>query len=279
MYVLDIAELSAGQAGQRRAPLRHLAGAGPDLRAAGPAVAASASTASSGSPASRSAPTRARASPSGQLPAGPRRPHRLAGRPAAPRVRAGFPEPTAQGRTVVAVGGLAKGDDDGLRRSGAGDPRPRWNGRDRHGMTDTRRWLSTPTSALYSAMGVFTIAMVAYAVYLAGLVPPPIVTGPASARRSSWRRRGPRRRCPPGPAPTRYAGRWPPEPALVHRAGPAAGPQGCGHRRHADLARLGLLLAAAAMLRALSVHRSPLGNMFEFALMGCDVQSLRLLLR
>ena len=36
------------------------------------------------------------------------------------------------------------------------------------------------------------------------------------------------------------------------------------------LTRLGgLLLIAAAAMRGLSVHRPPLGNMFEFALVGC----------
>jgi cytochrome c-type biogenesis protein CcsB len=78
---------------------------------------------------------------------------------------------------------------------------------------------------LYSAMAVFTLAMVAYAAYLAGLVPQPAGDTPAKARK-------------------------------------AAGVAGA-------LTWLGaLLLVLSAVLRGAAVQRWPLGNMFEFALVG-----------
>ena len=76
---------------------------------------------------------------------------------------------------------------------------------------------------VYSAMAVFTIAMIAFAVDLAGTAPT------ASSAR-----------------PRKAAG----VAMMLTRLG-------------------GLLLIAAAAMRGLSVHRPPLGNMFEFALVGC----------
>jgi len=114
--------------------------------------------------------------------------------------------------------------------------------------------------AVYSAMVVFTITMIAFAVDLAGAVP----RGLAEV------------------SPTRKAA------ALVGAgsssvASAAAAPdddrddsdEGDRPRRRKAagiammLTRLGgLLLIAAAAMRGLSVHRPPLGNMFEFALVG-----------
>jgi len=107
--------------------------------------------------------------------------------------------------------------------------------------------------AVYSAMVVFTIAMVAFAMDLAGAAP----------RASS------------------AALDIQAEPAMVG-AGSGAGGAPVVPAGHADLPRRrkaagiammltrlgGLLLIAAAAMRGLSVHRPPLGNMFEFALMG-----------
>jgi len=107
---------------------------------------------------------------------------------------------------------------------------------------------------VYSAMVVFTIAMVAFAIDLAGAAPR--VSAPVEARK---------------------------EPV---RVGAESSVGATGHPAHGDdtdrprsrraagvammLTRLGgLLLIAAAAMRGLSVHRPPLGNMFEFALVGC----------
>jgi len=83
---------------------------------------------------------------------------------------------------------------------------------------------------VYSAMSVFTIAMIAFAVDLAGTAPKVAGTAP---KVSSAR-------------PRKAAG----VAMMLTRLG-------------------GLLLIAAAAMRGLSVHRPPLGNMFEFALVGC----------
>lgn len=90
---------------------------------------------------------------------------------------------------------------------------------------------------VYSAMAVFTIAMIAFAVDLAGAAPKvPIAAGAAAV---------------PG------------DVLDLPRTRKAAGVA-------MMLARLGgLLLIAAAAMRGLSVQRPPLGNMFEFALVGC----------
>ena len=114
--------------------------------------------------------------------------------------------------------------------------------------------------SLYSAMAVFTLAMLGYATYLAGLVP-------HRDRRAAQSR----------------------EEALV-AAGVASGPAASGPgadavpdevsddvparaRKAAGIAGTltwlgGFLLVVSAVLRGLSVHRWPLGNMFEFAVVG-----------
>jgi cytochrome c-type biogenesis protein CcsB len=109
--------------------------------------------------------------------------------------------------------------------------------------------------SVYSAMAVFTIAMVAFAIDLAGAAPRP------SMATSEIRR----------------------EPAIVGSGssdgtaildGPGGDPDVPRSRKAAGIAMMltrlgGLLLVAAAAMRGLSVHRPPLGNMFEFALVGC----------
>jgi len=110
---------------------------------------------------------------------------------------------------------------------------------------------------VYSAMVVFTLAMIAFAFDLAGAAP----RVPASA---------PEPRMEPA-----LAGAAPPDTAddaLVPDGEPdLPRPRS---RKAAGIAMMltrlggGLLIAAAAM-RGLSAHRPPLGNMFEFALVGC----------
>jgi cytochrome c-type biogenesis protein CcsB len=107
---------------------------------------------------------------------------------------------------------------------------------------------------VYSAMAVFTIAMIAFAIDLAGAAPK--ATEVVATRK---------------------------EPALVGAESsvdvpdhpvPSADPDRPRSRKAAGVAMMltrlgGLLLIAAAAMRGLSVHRPPLGNMFEFALVGC----------
>jgi cytochrome c-type biogenesis protein CcsB len=109
--------------------------------------------------------------------------------------------------------------------------------------------------SLYSAMAVFTIAMVCYALYLAGLVPArdrgavreEALVGAGSARATDE----------PGMPVTR-----PGDEDVPLRARKAAGIAG-------TMTWLGgFLLIGAVAMRGLAVHRWPLGNMFEFAVMG-----------
>jgi len=108
---------------------------------------------------------------------------------------------------------------------------------------------------VYSAMAVFTIAMIAFAIDLAGAAPKVSASVPETQQ----------------------------EPALVGAVSfvnapapqvPGDGPDLPRTRKAAGIAMMltrlgGLLLIAAAAMRGLSVHRPPLGNMFEFALVGC----------
>jgi len=107
--------------------------------------------------------------------------------------------------------------------------------------------------AVYSAMAVFTIAMIAFAFDLAGAAPAALGTASGAEK----------------------------EPALVGTGRSATRPaplvpgedQVPRSRKAAGIAMMltglgGLLLIAAAAMRGLSVHRAPLGNMFEFALVG-----------
>jgi cytochrome c-type biogenesis protein CcsB len=108
--------------------------------------------------------------------------------------------------------------------------------------------------SLYSAMAVFTIAMVCYALYLAGLVP---ARDRAAAREEVL--------VAPGAAPAEAEQGMPPaRPTddVPLRARKAAGIAGTTTWLG------GLLLVAAVAMRGLAVHRWPLGNMFEFAVMG-----------
>ena len=124
--------------------------------------------------------------------------------------------------------------------------------------------------SLYSAMAVFTLAMLGYATYLAGLVP----------------HRG-RERAAAGAREAALVGAGMPGGAIAgsgtttEAASPAAGAEPdevpddvpARARKAAGVAGTltwlgGFLLVASAVLRGLSVHRWPLGNMFEFAVVG-----------
>jgi cytochrome c-type biogenesis protein CcsB len=107
--------------------------------------------------------------------------------------------------------------------------------------------------AVYSAMAVFTIAMIAFAFDLAGAAPVRLTSASGAQKESALVGAGP---SVTGPAP------------LVTGEDPAP-----RRRKAAGIAMMltgmgGLLLIAAAAMRGLSVHRAPLGNMFEFALVG-----------
>jgi cytochrome c-type biogenesis protein CcsB len=108
---------------------------------------------------------------------------------------------------------------------------------------------------VYSAMAVFTIAMIAFATDLAGAV------SRASASAAETHKE-------PVLAGTGSSA-TPPTPLV-----PGDDPELPRVRRAAGIAMMltrlgGLLLISAAAMRGLSVHRPPLGNMFEFALVGC----------
>jgi cytochrome c-type biogenesis protein CcsB len=119
--------------------------------------------------------------------------------------------------------------------------------------------------ALYSAMAVFTIAMIAFAIDLAGARP----EGAASVAARTSELVG---------AGGSVAARAEPASPPLDRPGPVSsrttGPPALPRRRKAagiamSLSWLGLmLLVLGDVLRGWSVHRAPLGNMFEFACVG-----------
>ena len=107
--------------------------------------------------------------------------------------------------------------------------------------------------AVYSAMAVFTVAMIAFASDLAGAAPASLASASGAQKAAALVGAG---RSATGSAP------------LVPGEDPAP-----RRRKAAGIAMMltglgGLLLIAAAAMRGLSVHRAPLGNMFEFALVG-----------
>ncbi len=142
-------------------------------------------------------------------------------------------------------------------------------------MTDTTL-AQLSNTAIYSAMVVLTLAMLAYALHLARLVParegrasvraaapereeaPELVTAGGSG--SDVAAAGPRQDSTAAPQPTTAAGGpGGEEPRAARRAA------GIGY----SLTVLGTLLTVAGVvLRALEVHRWPLGNMYEFSVVG-----------
>jgi cytochrome c-type biogenesis protein CcsB len=117
--------------------------------------------------------------------------------------------------------------------------------------------------SLYSAMAVFTLAMIGHALYLAGLLPHRDAASrdAASAREDALVGGGSAGGAPPSagrPAASRQAATEVPGKA----------------RKAAGIAQTltwlgGFLLVLSVALRGASVQRWPLGNMFEFSVMGC----------
>jgi cytochrome c-type biogenesis protein CcsB len=131
-------------------------------------------------------------------------------------------------------------------------------------MTDTTL-AQLSNTAIYSAMAVLTLAMLAYALHLARLVPSRDQAGDEEAARSpelvAAGGAGPEPTA--APAATERgadaAGGGPDEPAAARKAA------GIGYA----LTVLGtVLVVAGVVLRAAEVHRWPLGNMYEFAIVG-----------
>ena len=125
-------------------------------------------------------------------------------------------------------------------------------------MTDTTL-AQLSNTAVYSAMAVLTLAMLAYGLYLARVVP-----GRAEApeRELVTAGGGSDGATPAADAPGRSAG-----PAADDDAEPLTA------RKAAGIAWMLTLLGTAlvvvgVVLRTLEVHRWPLGNMYEFALVG-----------
>jgi cytochrome c-type biogenesis protein CcsB len=123
--------------------------------------------------------------------------------------------------------------------------------------------------AVYSAMAVLTLAMIAFAMDLAGAAPRVLAPAPLTEKEPALARAV-------APADANAAGGIPAHaPATDSVAGDLGDDPGPPRTRKAAgiammLTRLGgLLLIAAAAMRGLSAHRPPLGNMFEFALVGC----------
>ena len=116
--------------------------------------------------------------------------------------------------------------------------------------------------AIYSAMAVLTLAMLADAVYLARLVPAREAARETSRERELVAAGG------AVDAQARDAASDHPTDALTGRdAEPAAARKAAGIGWALTL--LGtLLVVAGVVLRALEVHRWPLGNMYEFAIFG-----------
>jgi cytochrome c-type biogenesis protein CcsB len=108
--------------------------------------------------------------------------------------------------------------------------------------------------AVYSAMAVFTFAMIAFAVDLAGAAPKVLAVVFETQKEAALVGAGPLADDLVSPVPG--------DVADLPRTRKAAGVA-------MMLTRLGgLVLIAAVAMRGLSVHRPPLGNMFEFALVG-----------
>ncbi|HEY8092256.1 MAG TPA: c-type cytochrome biogenesis protein CcsB [Acidimicrobiales bacterium] len=135
-------------------------------------------------------------------------------------------------------------------------------------------------TSLYSAMAVFTLAMLGYALYLAALVPHRDRV--AAARQSAHERdellvgAGMPAGAAAGGTATTAAGGDQAAPEPVTPGGEEVSVRG---RKAAGIAGtltwLGaLLLVLSATLRGLSVHRWPLGNMFEFAVFGAMFTAL-----
>ncbi len=108
--------------------------------------------------------------------------------------------------------------------------------------------------AVYSAMAVFTIAMIAFALDLAGAVPRVSLAAPETQKKRAL------------VGADSFVD-------VLASANPNDDRDRPRTRKAAGIAMMltrlgGLLLISAVAMRGLSVHRPPLGNMFEFALVG-----------
>ena len=126
--------------------------------------------------------------------------------------------------------------------------------------------------SLYSAMAVFTIAMLCYAMYLAGLLPARDGrAGEQSAERAGDAAR--ERELVAARAVSDGSGAGGTNPTVGLPAAPLAGTDvPVQARKAAGIASAltwlgGFLLVGSVAMRGLAVHRWPLGNMFEFAVM------------
>jgi cytochrome c-type biogenesis protein CcsB len=111
--------------------------------------------------------------------------------------------------------------------------------------------------AVYSAMVVFTLAMIAFALDLAGAAPRVPASTPEPRKEPAL--------AGAGASDVADDALVPDEESVLPRP---------RSRKAAGIAMMltrlgGVLLIAAAAMRGLSVDRPPLGNMFEFALVGC----------
>jgi cytochrome c-type biogenesis protein CcsB len=135
--------------------------------------------------------------------------------------------------------------------------------------------------ALYSAMGVLTLTMLAYAGYLAGLMPARSEAkdarkaaeradaGAAEARDEVLVAAGAATAggAPAGPPSHPVSGRGPVD--VDRDEGVSVGARKLGGIAGTLLWLSTALLAVSVLLRGLSVQRAPLGNLFEFAVTAC----------
>ena len=275
VYTLDTEQHDPDH-GKPTAPtqLRILARAGPDLRAARRAGAASPSTASSASPACRSAPTPARRLTlvSALL--------ALAGLVASwssvvDGSSSGLSRGAEPGRTVVSVGGLAKDDDERARGSTRSSTRADRTRRHTDDRPDQLAQLSTPTRRSTPPWWCSRSRCSRLCRLPRALVPHRDRV--AAARQSAHERDELRSEpvaggCRCGRHRRHRRGRRPGRAG----AGRARGRGGLGSRRARPPASRGpsparhppARLSAASCCGLLAVHRWPLGNMYEFAVFG-----------
>jgi cytochrome c-type biogenesis protein CcsB len=119
--------------------------------------------------------------------------------------------------------------------------------------------------ALYSAMGVYTVAMLLFAAYLAAL-------GPVAAGRGSSRRT--QQLVAAGSSGSGSAGSATAAVVDVPADGPSARARRLGNVAISLSWLATLLLVASVAMRGLAVMRPPWGNMFEFATAGCAAAGL-----
>ena len=137
-------------------------------------------------------------------------------------------------------------------------------------MTETT-FAQLSTLSAYSAIGVLTLAMFAYALYLARVAP----ARDEERAAAQAERTAPERELVGAGASADVTATDPGSPAgtTAHVPGPDRASEPPGARKAAGIAWMLTLLGtalvvAAVLLRAAEVHRWPLGNMYEFALAG-----------